>query len=422
MELSGYDSSVRNKSASFWELIPYYVHKILLIFFSAILRSIAWVLFRFQLHLRHERKTPLPGPGKPFLLLGDHVSYLDPFVISTGLLRTIRWIAADGNFRNPLMRFLMVFLVGAVAKTKNHSDMESLKQMKLIAETGGVIGLFPEGEMSWDGVNGGLVQGTDKLVRFLKIPVVYCHAEGLYLSRPRWSRKARPRPVKCTFEQIIDEKEVGTLKLSEIRARILSAIEYDDYRLQKEAPKVLKTSAPAEGMERFLFTCPQCRNINTLKSKGNRLFCEECGFSVEVDSYGLMKEDKPFDSCHQWNLWQIDRLKTAIQQGEGKEEPFWEDQGMRLFKGKPKRKSRKVMEGSAAFYRDHIVLTNEQEEHIISMKELTGLNVFKAGYVEFLYRKMQYRLDFKSPHTSGVKWEILYRLLIENQKQHAEVC
>jgi len=395
--------------------------KIYLYVVHLFLRIPFWIHLKIRYRLKIERNGAFPPPGQPFLLLGDHVSYLDPFCISMGLLRPIRWIAADGNFRNPLMGFLMRAVAGAVAKTKNHSDMQSLKQMKSIAMSGGVIGLFPEGEMSWDGVSGTMVQGTDKLVRFLKIPVVYCHMEGVYLSRPRWSTRFRPRPISLRYECIISKDEVGAMALSQVRQRINEAISYDERKLQERDPHPLKSQYRAEGIERILFTCPSCEAINTLESRGNSLGCRECGALWTVDSLGLLQGEQNHGGCRGWNLWQQKRLAEEVQTGHlDTDKAFWCDDSICLYRGRPKKKAALILEGKACFYPNRLRFEGregEQEEFLLD--EITGLNTFKACYVEFLYRKMQYRIDFTDRSSSGEKWSILYKILL-NQWNNPE--
>lgn len=402
----------------------YYIRvlKICLFILHLFLRIPFWILFKIRYRLTYENRKSLPPPGKAFLLLGDHVSYLDPFVIALGLLRPVRWIAADGNFRNPVMGFLMKVIAGAVAKTKNHSDMESLNQMRHIAQTGGIIGLFPEGEMSWDGVSGSMVQGTDKLVRFLKIPVVYCHMEGVYLSRPRWSRAARPRPVTLRFDQIIRQDEIEGMRLGQIRDRIQQAISYNEETLQQKNPQILRSEKRAEGLERVLFTCRNCESINTLVSAGNELKCRECGKTWSVDKLGLLQGEGNKGGCHGWNLWQQRRLAALVESGSFKaDEPFWCDESILLYRGRPKKKASLILEGRACFYPDRLSFKGrEGQEEEFLLKDITGLNTFKACYVEFLYRKMQYRIDFSSFHSSGEKWSVLYKILLKQWKDPEE--
>lgn len=377
---------------------------------------------KIRYRMKVERNHAFPPPGQAFLLFGDHVSYLDPFCISMGLLRPVRWIAADGNFRNPLMGFAMRTIAGAVAKTKNHSDMQTLKQMKGIALSGGVIGLFPEGEMSWDGVSGSMVQGTDKLVRFLKIPVVYCHMEGVYLSRPRWSRIFRPRPITLRYETIISKDEVGDMPLSQIRQRINQSISYDERKLQESKPRPLRSHNRAEGMERVLFTCVSCEAINTLESRGNNLYCRKCGAQWTVDELGLLQGEDTHGGCRGWNLWQQRRLAGMVQKGTFDEnKPFWCDDRIHLYRGRPKKKAQLILEGRACFFYNRLsFITPEGEKKEFLLKDITGLNTFKACYVEFLYDKMQYRIDFTDERSSGEKWSVLYRILLNQWKDPEE--
>lgn len=409
---------MKKRSKHSFRAFLYYIHGLHLVLSTSIIKTLIYPFFFRNFKQSYEGKKELPRG--PYLLMADHVSYLDPVVVSLGIHRPVRWIAADGNFRNPFMRLLFTGLAGAVCKTKNHSDMESLRDMKIIADNGGIIGLFPEGEMSWDGVDQPMYQGTDKLVRFLKIPVVYCHMEGVYLSYPRWSPHYRPRPVKLRYEQIINAEEAGRLKLTEIRERIESVIQYDDLLIQEKDPVPLKGGAPALGMERVFFTCPSCREINSLKTDKTRIYCLSCSWEMTVDLYGRPGEGMIHKSFHQWNLWQQRLLYDKVQKKLPDNGHFWTDKGVVLYCGKPKRMAKKVLQGQAEFHRDRIVISGNQKERTFPLSDVTGLNVFKAHFVEFLYNKMQYRLDFQSIPTSGMKWEILFRMLMNQWKDRED--
>ena len=97
----------------------------------------------------------------------------------------IFYIASDAVFRSLFFKFL-VQLLGAIPKTKAQSDIDALKNIIRIKEDGNIIGIFPEGRRTWDGVTLPLVYSTSKLIRMLKVPVVTVVFKGGFFSQPRW--------------------------------------------------------------------------------------------------------------------------------------------------------------------------------------------------------------------------------------------
>ena len=50
------------------------------------------------------------------------------------------------------------------------------------------MGVFPEGERSWDGILGGLRIGTVKFLLKAGVPVIPCGIQGTYEIAPRWGK------------------------------------------------------------------------------------------------------------------------------------------------------------------------------------------------------------------------------------------
>ncbi len=54
-----------------------------------------------------------------------------------------------------------------------------------VVNTGGVLGLMPEGSVTWDGDFGEVPQGTAKFLDRLNVPIVAARMSGAYLTKPR---------------------------------------------------------------------------------------------------------------------------------------------------------------------------------------------------------------------------------------------
>ena len=62
--------------------------------------------------------------------------------------------------------------------------MEAIRKTKRIVQAGGSIGIFPEGNTTYNGQTATIQASTVKLIRMLKIPVIIINMKGFYLSFP----------------------------------------------------------------------------------------------------------------------------------------------------------------------------------------------------------------------------------------------
>lgn len=403
------------------------LHRIFLAIFYLLLKSTVG----FYIWLRYRPKYIIPKEVRrlrtPYLVLADHVHILDPFFNGQFIRPVIHWVAADANFRTPFMKFAMTVLAGSIAKTKNRSDMVTLSRMKLLADLGCVIGVYQEGERSWDGVNLPPVPGTDKLIRFLKIPVVYIHLEGAYLDQPRWSWTNNRGKITLRYEVLIEREEAKTLNLSEIAERMKRAGSYDEWALSEEQGLIYPGKKRAENCELVCFTCPSCGGVNTLRSEGNRFYCNSCGVKGDVDdkmrfqwnSEGTdLKEEHRFAHVREWNLWQKDYYRRLIEEHDGEEFLFWEDRyTVNLSRGKRGRAMKEIGTGSARLYNDRIEFESESQKIVMPLGNVSSFSVFKQQFTEFYYDRNLYRFAFTNRSVSGYKWLMLFRLITEFNRE-----
>ena len=233
-----------------------------------------WLGWRYRITVVHHDTTASLRP--PYLLLGNHVSFWDPFLLGLAVPHTVHFLAADGNFRTPIMRILMR-LAGAIPKAKARTDMESLHALKRFAKSGRVVSLFPEGQRTWDERSRAVLPATPKLARLLGVPVVAVQLRGAYLSLPRWSAAARRGRLELHVSTVLTGTEVQTLPRREIARAIDDAIRYDEGLWQERDGQLYVSGRRAEYAERAVFRCPECGRWDLWHSHGNLLTCGNGG-------------------------------------------------------------------------------------------------------------------------------------------------
>ncbi|MFW5836345.1 MAG: lysophospholipid acyltransferase family protein, partial [bacterium] len=107
-----------------------------------------WLARRYR--VRTENLELVKRLRPPYLVLANHMCVWDPFFVNNFVPEVIHYVVSDANFRSKLVEFGLG-LVGSIPKTKVMSDLETVKNIMKVKEAGGIVGIFPEGQNTWDG-------------------------------------------------------------------------------------------------------------------------------------------------------------------------------------------------------------------------------------------------------------------------------
>jgi 1-acyl-sn-glycerol-3-phosphate acyltransferase/DNA-directed RNA polymerase subunit RPC12/RpoP len=276
----------------------------------------AGLYFRWVLGLRVDRSA-IKGIRPPFLVLAGHTSWLDFYTISIALLpRRMNYIAAYNFFRDPVLKFLLG-LMGVISKNQFTTDNQAILKIKYAINAGHIVAIFPHGCLSNEGRPGGFAAPSiAKLIKTFKIPVVAVRVNGGYLTRPRWTKRIRRGRMDATVSRVFSSDELSTLSVNEIYSRLMCAIDFDDYKWQRQHYFTFRGNHLAEGVELVLYKCPRCKAEFTLRSKGNKLFCLSCHNEAVVNSklfFEPGKEDSiVYDGIDNWYDFQQESLLIEI--------------------------------------------------------------------------------------------------------------
>lgn len=224
--------------------------------------------------LRGEGEIPSP----PFLLIANHLSALDPFFIDALLPYPVVWVANRLIFQHPVLGPL-IRAMDAIPKRKVLPDYCAARNIIRVIEKGGVVGLFPEGGIPWNGVSQSVAPGTDKLLARIRVPVVFARIQGAWLRKPLWADHARYGPVSIRFTVLSDDP--------------LAFFQHSEWEWQRKTWTPFLGERRAEGIERVVFFCPLCHAFRSIQGMGNRVICFSCGSQWFIDECGFI------DGCTQ---------------------------------------------------------------------------------------------------------------------------
>ena len=119
--------------------------------------------FRARLKIRFEGEGNVPDKG-PFVLVLSHQSHLDSLLLHTFCPRLMFTLAKSSVFRTRFMAWLAP-RVGAIPTRRYQIDPQAVRVALRLIERGEGVGVFPEGERSWDGRLQPLRSGTRRTQR-----------------------------------------------------------------------------------------------------------------------------------------------------------------------------------------------------------------------------------------------------------------
>lgn len=131
----------------------------------------------------------VPDEG-PFLLLANHQSYLDPILIQAVIRRPIHTMAKSTEFTNPVTAPILKALKSFPVR-RFEIDPQAVRMALRHLEAGHGVGIYVEGERSWDGRLQPPRLGTIRLLLKAGAPVIPCGIHGAYETWPRWGKLRR---------------------------------------------------------------------------------------------------------------------------------------------------------------------------------------------------------------------------------------
>ena len=382
--------------------------------FHQLLRMIVGPIAIWYYRLGAENLAAARRVRPPYIVAPNHVMTWDPVLVSYFLREPVYWVAADANFRRSFFSWWLR-RVGTIAKSKNMSDFGMMRQILKLLGSGRVIGIFAEGQRTWDGATLPLIPSTAKLIKLAGVPVVSPILKGAYLTLPRWALNSRRGRVIIEYRIALTAEEVKTFSVAEIHKRLVATLSHDDSEWQKTNPHRHVSSRSAETLQLALFWCPECDEFNTMKSQGHRFYCESCGYQVRFSSLGWFAPLNPgspaprFTTVHEWTVAQQEavRRKIAALHPHAPHEVLFQDSGVEYLRGF--RTARLSLEGtgSIAFARGGVEFRYDDGRlTTFPWDEIRGVNVVYRDQLEFYSRGRLCVFRFPRHDTSGLKYLI----------------
>ncbi len=147
-----------------------------------LMRFLIWLLVHTVYRLKTSGLAHIPETG-PAVLVCNHVSYVDGLVIAAACPRPVRFVMDHRIFKIPVLSF--IFRTGrAIPIAPASEDPKALEegydQIAKALEDGDLIGIFPEGKITYDGQLNPFKPGVKKILDRTPVPVVPLALQGLW--------------------------------------------------------------------------------------------------------------------------------------------------------------------------------------------------------------------------------------------------
>lgn len=353
-------------------------------FYRRIWKTAYFIGHRFivtKFNYRHDRVEP----DSPCLVISNHVTNWDPLLVAMSFPKTnLHFVASEHLFRMGFVSKLINFLVAPIARRKGSSGLDAAMASLRTIKAGGSVGLFAEGECTWDGRSVEIVSSTGTLAKASGAKLVTYRIEGGYFTMPRWSAGQRKGRMRGQVVNIYEPEQLKKMRPEEITELINRDIFEDAQERQKREKQRFRSKRRAEALESMLCLCPACRRVGTLKSEGIHLSCE-CGFKVEFTEYGTFEPAQPFETVGEWDKWQTPLLVSGeFEHGD----ELFSDDGIILNEVGDGHTDKTLVTGRL-FLKDGALHIGE---HVFELGRIHNMGIVRTNRLFFNYDDIYYEL------------------------------
>ena len=378
-------------------------------FFRWFINTLLTPYFKLLYHLKVKKFED----KRQFIILFNHQTPLDQFIVTRAFKKPIYFIASEDLFSNGWFSKAIEYSTAPIPIKKQTGDPRAVINCIKIAKEGGTISLSPEGNRTYSGKTEYMNPTIVPLVKKLGLPLALFRIEGGYGVQPRWSNYIRKGHMESYVSRVIEPEEYKNMtddELFEIISKELYVNEgCVDYKYHHKHL--------AENMERVFYVCPNCGLVK-FTSKNDVVKCTKCGMEIkylpskELKGVGF---DFPFRFTTEWYDYQ-NEFVSKLDVEEMASTPIYDDVAtlseVFLYKNKKKlHKNAKIQ-----LYTNKIVVIPSKSKTITySFDEATSVTVLGRSKVDIYIGNRVFQLKGDRSF-NGIKYVNFYTKYRNNKK------
>jgi 1-acyl-sn-glycerol-3-phosphate acyltransferase len=175
---------------------------------------IAVLFFRARIFGRNN----IPAKG-PALLVTNHQSMLDPWLIGIALHRQIHFMARETLFKGGFWQYALE-RTNAFPIRRGRADATAIRDAVERLKKGYLVNIFPEATRTTDGTIGPIAAGVAIIVHRAHVPVIPVVIDGAFEIWPRGRKFPRLGKLRLRYGEPIPYAQLENLSADEISVRI----------------------------------------------------------------------------------------------------------------------------------------------------------------------------------------------------------
>lgn len=188
--------------------------------------------FTLGFSFRFEGTRHMP-PAGPVLVIANHQSFVDPWIVGLAVKRHLTYLARKTLFKNPWFAGIIRSL-NAVAIDQEGVGKEGIRAVVEQLQRNQAVLIFPEGSRTPDGVMHPLRPGIHLLMRRSRAAIVPVGIAGAYHAWPIWRKYPIPAPlflppgdgtIAVAVGAPIDSQKFADLPREQALAELFAAIQ-----------------------------------------------------------------------------------------------------------------------------------------------------------------------------------------------------
>ncbi len=323
------------------------------------------------------RRTKTPKLEKPYIVLSNHVTNLDPAILAASFKKQMYFIASEQFYRSGFKSKLLYWAFQPISKIKGASDKLTVMKAIRTLKEGKNVALFPEGNRTFNGESAKSFVATGKLIKISGAGLVTYKIEGGYMTFPRWGFGKRKGRMKAGVVKVYSPEELKLMTAEEIVEHINEDIYTNAYEEQKKFPVMYKGKNLAFGMESAFSVCPECKKIGFISSQGDSVFCTNCGTKAKLDQYGFFNPEFKFKTVLEWDKWQEDFYKDFVKKFKDPLTPLFQDKNVAIRTVNSNHHTVELGYGTFSLYLDRFIFEPlDKPEIVFEIKNVPDTSVY----------------------------------------------
>ena len=159
----------------------------------------SFLKWKSKLQLRNKELIPWQGPC---ILIANHESYLDPIIISILSTRRIGFFTKSTSLTNRVLQPIFR-AYRSLPNRRYETDPMVIRQAIRRLRDGHCVGIFPEGERTWDGRLRSFKFNTVRFLLSVQVPLVIVRIYGGFNVLPRWSHRFAKGELKIVVQRCV---------------------------------------------------------------------------------------------------------------------------------------------------------------------------------------------------------------------------